>query len=98
MESKYALKGLALSDPWYDAAWKAAYERTHDDPNLCIIPDIESGYPITMTIAERQKLLDLWESFKPKINHKSKGTIMIFGTGGNMDNKGFDEMWREMKD
>lgn len=46
--------------------------------------DIESGCPYEVTKREYEQYLSLWERFMPKFE-SSKGTIMIFGTGGDME-------------
>lgn len=81
-----ALKGLSPNNDLFDTAWKSAEKSIESDPNLCIVPDLESGYPIIMTLKERDRLLEIWESCKPRdLPQSMKGKILVFGTGGDAE-------------
>ena len=49
------------------------------------IPDIETGFKIEVSKDVWEKYIEGWESCKPKLNSKGVGTIMIFGTAGDME-------------
>jgi hypothetical protein len=86
MEKKTtAIKGLAPN--LYDGAWEQAEQMVKEDSNLCIVPEIESGFPMVVTLEQRQQMVDSWEATKPKLDWKVKtdGKIVYFGTGGSLD-------------
>lgn len=94
---KTVLLGGRPPDP-FEGAWKRAEERVKNNPDLCIVPDIESGFPVVMTEAERKRMLEVWEMFKPKATVQIPGKIFFFGTGGPMihDQKSFEDMWNDV--
>lgn len=84
MENKTTvLKGLAPR--LHEGAWERAEEMVKENPNLCIVPEIESGFPLVVTLEQRQQMIDAWEACKPKGDWKAKGKIVYFGTGGGLD-------------
>ncbi len=82
---KTALKGLAPN--LHGDAWKHAEQMVKEDSNLCIVPEIDSGFPLVVTLKQRQDMLDAWEACKPKLdcNVMTSGKIVCFGTGGSLD-------------
>lgn len=91
MSTVKMFKGLAPN--LHEGAWEYAEEMVKNDSNLCIVPDLESGFPVVMTTKERDGLVDIWEACKPKLNDdfRHKGTIIYFGTSGDNSKKFNDE-------
>lgn len=93
---RVALKGGAPAN-FYEGAWRAAEERVKNNPDLCIVPDIESGFPVVMTQAQRKRMLEVWESVLPKVTVTTPGKIFFFGTGGSLDSgKSFEDLWNDV--
>ena len=82
---KTALKGL--SPNLHGDAWKHAEQMVKEDSNLCIVPEIESGFPLVVTLKQRRDMLDAWEACKPKLDYNvmTSGKIVYFGTRGFSD-------------
>jgi len=83
------LKGLSPNTGYFEACWEHARKQIEGKPDFCIVPDLESGLPIIMTNQERQGLIDAFESCKPtQLINKPLGKIILFGTGGELNNAG----------
>lgn len=100
MERK-AYKGGALTiiSDMFNAHMKHCVEKVKLNPDLVILYDLDSGFPYTATKEEQQALLKLWEDCKPKEGYyKLTGTIICFGTAGNMDgDNNFEEIFKNPK-
>lgn len=102
MENKRLFNGLHLDSTRFDATWKHAIEWVKNNPNLTIIPDIESGYPEVVTKEYHAAYLKMWEDLKPKPLSKEMqdkmGKIMIFGTAGAIEkNSSFEDIFYNPK-
>lgn len=51
--------------------------------------DIESGYKFEVTKERHEAYMKAWEAARPKID-SIKGSIMIYGTMGNMEEGSLD--------
>lgn len=71
---------------------EACNEAISKNSNLVKVHDIESGLPYVVTKEEKQRMLDMWEATKPKLGFPI-GTIIVFGIGGNLNNKSFKDMF-----
>lgn len=88
------LKGLRLHDEYFESAWVDARKRIENNPDMCIVPDLESGFPIVMTIDERQSLINIYEECRPKsLKLKDQGKVFVFGTGGEPDINDFNDLF-----
>ncbi len=57
------------------------------------IPDIESGQKVEVSKEQYEAYLNMWQLCKPRIE-KVKGTILIFGTSGELDdNSSFEKIF-----
>jgi len=83
------LKGLAFHP--FELAWEKAEEFVKNNPEYCIVPDLESGYPQIMTEEQRLDIEKLWDECKPKqTSNIDTSKIVFFGTGGCMEKGGKD--------
>lgn len=76
--------------------WDAAHKYVADKPDLCVIEDVESGYPRVVTKETAQKLKDIFEATKPdlsKIDPKFSGKFVLFGTSATTKNNDFKDFW-----
>lgn len=69
----------------FEYAWEIAHKKVTNNPDLYIVPDLESGYPQVMTIEQRDKLIQIWEAAKPKVYRTSVCNIIVFGTSSNIE-------------
>lgn len=82
------INGGRPENTMFEYALKRCYEEVAKDPSLCINYDIESGFPSVWTIRERDAFLDFLDSLRPKcLPPINMGKIIIFGTGGRMNDK-----------
>ena len=88
------LKGLSPNTGYFEACWEHAKKQIEGKPDLCIVPDLESGLPIIMTNQKRQGMIDAFESCKPSsLLNKPMGNIVVFGTGGESDLNDFKDLF-----
>lgn len=91
------LKGMPIDR--FSEAWDKANEYIKDKPDLCIVADIESGYPEVMTIENRDRLVNVFKECIPKTSPSfPKGKIIYFGTGGRpIENNSFEDLFKNKK-
>jgi len=92
---KERLKGMPLD--FCGMAWDYANEYIRDKPDLVAIPELDSGYPQIMTKEQAKQLADIWEACRPKTNIDFGGKFLIYGTGGEMDNGSFEDIFYNPK-
>src|SRR4051812_18024748 len=81
-------KGLDLGPNYISLAWDAAEKQCAENPDLRIIPDMESMFPQVVTKEQHEAYLKMWEDLKPKeLSKEIGGKIITFGTGGEMEGK-----------
>ena len=56
------------------------------------IPDIETGFRQEVSEQQWEAYQRMWEYLRPRVD-SVKGTILIFGTGGDIDNQNFNEFY-----
>lgn len=89
----YNGKHLDFLNTMHERAWEYAKKRVENNPNLCIVPDIETGYPEVWTVEARDKLLKIFDDTKPKIDSNLTSRIIMFGTGGDMEKGNFNDVF-----
>lgn len=71
----------------FDQAWINANEYIEDKPHLCLIENLETGYPELITVEDRAIMLGIFEeSMRPLVLTKEQQKkIQYFGTGGQIE-------------
>ncbi len=97
-----AVSGGKPNNILFEIAHRLCLERVaKSNGDLVIYYDIESGWPEVITKEQNQKIIDSWNSIKPKkmINGKPIGTIIYWGTGssGEKGNGWIEDMFNDIK-
>lgn len=79
---KDRLKGVPLDR--FKMAWDSAAEYVKDKPDLTVIEDLESSYPMVVTKKYAESLADIFESCMPKSTIVVDSKLFYFGTGGEI--------------
>lgn len=79
------VNGLYPPDNGLNEACKRARKIVENNPHLVIIYDFESGWPEIVSKDRHEKFMKMWDDCIPKFDGKLTGTIIMFGTGGDMD-------------
>lgn len=67
--------------------------KDQEKPRKYFITDWESGYLQEVTKEEHQAFMRLFESFRPSIAGSTKGMVIVFGTGGDLNQGDFSSMF-----
>lgn len=79
------IKGTRPDNSLFEAAMKACEKAVAENPELCILYDLESGFPYLADEKQRQALIEVWESCRPKATREFPvGGIIYFGTKGDI--------------
>lgn len=98
MSGKTAINGTCPCDNGLNDRVKRAYEIIALDESKKILFDIESGEPQIVSKEYHEKYLQFLDDLRPKMNIKSTGKIIVFGTAGSLEsNNGFEKIWNDNK-